>query len=322
MVTQFYLAPMEGVTGQVYRKVYASIYDNIDKYFTPFIAPNQNRSMSSREQKEVAWENNQGRKTVVQILTNKAPHFVKASKELDELGYHEVNLNLGCPSPTVVTKRKGAGFLEDPRVLKTFLDEIWESSACKISIKTRIGLEFEEEWEDILEVYNQYPIEELIIHPRLRQDFYNGKPRYHAFARALELCEMPLCYNGDIFSVEDYEQIMEMFPNLDRIMIGRGIIANPALVAEIKGQDKRNKEVMKLYHDRLLVAYQEEMSGDRDVLFKMKELWYYMSQMFEDADALLKKIKKTTKMQEYKGAVDMLFVQCRLKERGGFRLDK
>lgn len=319
---QFYLAPMEGVTGQVYRNVYASLYDNIDKYFTPFIAPNQNRSMNTREQKDVAPANNGGRNTVVQILTNKAEHFKRAANELKELGYQEVNLNLGCPSPTVVTKGKGAGFLEDPRCLKAFFDEIFADAGCHISVKTRIGMEFEEEWADLIQVYNQYPIKELIVHPRLQQDFYQGKPRLEAFAEAVRMCKMPLCYNGDIFSVEDYERIMDTFPEIDRIMVGRGLIANPALIAEIKGQDRRNKELMKLYHDRLLAAYQEEMSGDRDTLFKMKELWFYMGQMFEDADKQLKKIKKTTKMQEYKAAVDKLFAEAALLETGGFRWSK
>ena len=315
---QFYLAPMEGVTSQVYRRVYASMFSNVDKYFTPFLSPTKNHKLKSREEKEIAPENNAGTVTVPQVLTNRADYFVRLGKELAGYGYQEVNFNLGCPSPTVVTKKKGAGFLEDPEQMDALFRQIFEDGTIKVSVKTRIGIEELWEWEDILAVYEKYPFTELIIHPRLQKQMYQGKPDIASFAKAVSQLKVPVCYNGDIFSVADYEQLMTQFPDLQCVMLGRGVIANPALIAEIKGEDKRSKELFKEFHDRLYQAYLEEMDCERDALFKMKEVWYYMGQMFINADAPMKKVKKAVKDGAYRVAVSNLFAKCELKEQGGF----
>ena len=318
---KFYLAPMEGITGHVYRNVYSRLYHNVDKYFTPFITPNQNQAMRTRERKDVSPEKNQGNHVVVQILTNQASQFLSAWEQLKALGYKEVNLNLGCPSATVVTKKKGAGFLEDPEKLDRFFEEVFSKCDAKISVKTRIGLDDVSEWEDLLTVYNRYPIEELIVHPRLRMDFYRNKPNWEAFSEAMSKSRAPVCYNGDIFCVEDYQRLISQFPDLDRVMLGRGVIANPLLIAEIKGEKVRDNESLKCFHDKLLRAYEEEIQNPRDVFFKMKEVWFYMGEMFEDAQKPLKRIKKAVKMAGYEVAVAQLFSNYPVKEKGGFTFD-
>ena len=177
-------------------------------------------------------------------------------KELKELGYDEVNLNLGCPSRTVVAKQKGSGFLREPEVLDDFLTEIFDALDMKISIKTRIGLRDTEEFEEILSIYNRHPVYELTIHPRLQQEFYKGKPHLDVFEYAVNHSENPLCYNGDIVTKEDYDNITTRFPDVDAVMIGRGLLRNPALVREIKyGQKLTKRELLKM-HDTLYEAYQ------------------------------------------------------------------
>ena len=161
---------MEGITGYIYRNALYSCYNNIDKYFTPFIMPNQNRCFNTRELNDVLPEHNRGMYTVPQILTNSAEDFVKTALALQRMGYDEVNLNLGCPSRTVVTKMRGAGFLAEQQLLRKFLDEIFDRLDMKLSIKTRIGMENPEEFYELIEIYNRYPMEELIIHPRLQTE--------------------------------------------------------------------------------------------------------------------------------------------------------
>lgn len=311
---QFYLAPMEEVTGYVYRNVYHTMFGDMDKYFTPFIAPTKKKILKTRERKEVAPEHNKGMYVVPQILTNDAEQFLDTCNMLTELGYHEVNLNLGCPAATVVSKRKGSGFLDDPGKLDRFFETIFEEMSglpeekkfC-ISIKTRIGMEFPEEFEDILKVYNRYPLSEIIIHPRLQKDYYNNHPNLEVFAEALEQCVHPVCYNGDIFTKEDYETLHRRFPAAKRIMIGRGAVANPGLLREIQTDQPITVEELKEYHDRLYAGYREALNSEKDALFKMKEVWFYLGKMFPEAEKALKKVKKANKPEEYQEAVRRVF---------------
>ena len=311
---QFYLAPMESVTGYVYRNVYHAMFGDMDKYVTPLIAPSKKKILKTRERKDVAPEHNRGMYVVPQILTNDAEQFLTTCNMLAELGYQEVNLNLGCPMATVVSKKKGSGFLEEPDRLDRFFDAVFEGisrlpeeRSCKISVKTRIGMEFPEEFADILQIYNRYPISEVIIHPRLQKDFYNNQPNLDVFAEALKECVHPVCYNGDIFTVEDYHVFREMFPQVDRIMLGRGVIANPGLVREIRTGQSVTTAELKEYHDRLYAGYREEMDCERDALFKMKEVWFYLGKMFPEAERELKKVKKADRPEEYLAAVRSVF---------------
>ena len=308
-----YLAPLEGITGHIYRNALHQCFDGFDKYFIPFISPNQKGHFSTREKKDVMPEHNQGMYAVPQILTNNVEDFLCTAQKLGDYGYKEVNLNLGCPSRTVVTKGRGAGFLDEPQKLDRFLDAVFEKCNLEISIKTRIGMEDPEEFETILPIYNKYPLKELIIHPRLLKDHYKGVPRYGLYEVAREKLKVPLGYNGDIFSVEAYQEIREKFPDADSVMYGRGLIARPYLLDAIMqkedGEDHREEYRKKLrqFHDRLYRDYQEYLSGERNVLFRMKELWSYMAPGFTNYARYLKKIKKSQHFGDYEAAVMSLF---------------
>ena len=244
---------------------------------------------------------------VPQILTRKAEDFIRTVELLKEYGYREVNLNLGCPSKTVVTKGCGAGFLEDPEELERFLDTVFEKCDMKISVKTRLGMKDASEFSELMKVYNKFPMEELIIHPRVQKDFYKNTPNLSAFAEAFAQSKNPVCYNGDIFCVEDYRRIREKFPELGAVMTGRGVLADPALARELRGGEKLTKSEFRKFHDLVYHTYREEVSGDRNVLFKMKELWFYMAPLFSDNKKYLKKIKKSEKCVVYESAVMELF---------------
>jgi tRNA-dihydrouridine synthase len=312
----FYFAPMEGVGGHIFRKIYHRHFEGFDSYFTPFIAPTQNKKFSSKALQDIHPDNNLGMRVIPQVLTNQSDQFIHTAEALKAHGYQVVNLNLGCPSKTVVTKRKGSGFLEDTQVLNRFLDEIFAKCPIKISIKTRLGLREAEEFEEIMKIYNAYSLEELIIHPRTQSDYYQHPPRMEVFKEALLGASMPICYNGDIFTLEDFHKFQETYPEVDRIMLGRGVLANPFLLEEIKGKKSYDSKVLKAFHDDLMAAYQEVMYGERPVLYKMKELWFYMIHMFENSQKYFKKIKKSQNLATYQMCVDQLFQNCSLQNNG------
>ena len=304
---KYYMAPLEGITGYIFRNTYHEYFGGIDKYFTPFISPNQKKICRTREKNDILPEHNEGMNVVPQILTNCAQLFVDTVDYLKKYNYHEVNLNLGCPVGTVVSKKKGAGFLAEKDALRDFLDEIFSSCDVKISIKTRIGVERAEEFEELLDIFTRFPIHELIIHPRTREDYYKNKPDLEAFSYGYENSSAKVCYNGDIFTDEDFQKIMQRFPDLDLVMLGRGILRYPGIIGLLKDGSRMEKEQFRNFHNDLYHKYKENLYGDKTVLFKMKELWSYMIDSFDYDSKIEKKIKKAQRLSEYESVVRELF---------------
>ena len=291
-------------------------------------------------------ENNTGICLIPQLLANKGEDFISTAQMLYQFGYRELNLNLGCPSATVVTKNRGAGLLAEPELLKAFLTECYdwaEGKDVKISIKTRIGMEEETEWENLLSLYESFPASELIIHPRLREDYYQGKIREEAFAQAYrdscaehEQTAMQLCYNGDIVSREQIQKLADAYPELHAVMIGRGFLMRPGFTAgllrqngEMPGETAENggleteKDVNKdkfwNFHDRIYEGYRSYLQGDKPVLFKMKELWSYLQVGLSElageskpkTDKLMKQLRKCNTCADYDSVIRQLKLLCR-----------
>ncbi|MBQ8519755.1 MAG: tRNA-dihydrouridine synthase family protein [Agathobacter sp.] len=293
---QVYFAPLEGITGYVFRNAYAKYYGGVDKYFTPFISPHTKKLMDTREKRDILPENNQGLYIVPQVLTNKAEDLIDICKQLKEdYGYEEINLNLGCPSKTVTTKGKGSGFLEYPDQMEEFFDRFFKVADVKLSIKTRIGYWDVEEAERLFHLYERFPFEEIIIHPRLGCEMYKGTPHYEVFERYLERTKHSLCYNGDINSLEALQNLDSRWEKCDKFMLGRGLIARPGMLS-----NQEDRETFQKFHDEILEGYDAYMCGDRNTLFKMKELWSWWAVMFPGQEKTLKKIKKTNDLREYR----------------------
>lgn len=316
-----YFAPMEGLTGYVYRNAHRACFGGVDKYFTPFLSPNQNHRFTAKEEKDVLPEHNEGIPLVPQILTNRAEDFIWAAGEMKARGYREVNLNLGCPSGTVVSKYKGAGFLARQEGLKRFLDQIFQVVDLEISVKTRIGIAAPEEFPELMEIFNRYPIRELIVHPRLRTDFYKNTPDRESFGYAVKESRAPLCYNGDIFTQEAFRSAASRFPSVEHVMLGRGLLANPALAERIRGIEEAPLTASRLaaFHRVLYEGYRLAIPEERNVLFKMKEMWTYLICMFPEADRYGKKIKKAKSAGEYEAAVAALFREREPDPQAGYR---
>ena len=309
---KYYAAPLEGMTSYLWRSIHAEIFGGADRYFTPFVSPNATYKFQTKEKDELL--HNEGLPVIPQILTNSADHFLWAAREMAGMGYTEVNFNLGCPSGTVTAKRKGAGMLSYPDDLERLLTDIFDGlpTGMGLSVKTRIGKETAEEWGRLLEIYNQFPLSELIVHPRVQKEFYRGRARRELMADTLDGTSLPVCYNGDMFTPADAAEMEKNYPALDSLMMGRGLMADPALLRRIRGGAPAGRAELRSYHDRLWEAYRARLGGDLNAIYRMRELWNYLSGSFMNTEQFLKKVRKAKTGGEYLGAVDRLFAENEL----------
>lgn len=306
---ELYFAPMEGVTGPQFRRAHHKYFSGVDQYYLPFISPTRDHIFTPRELRNVGPQANEGIPVVPQLLTKSGEDFIWAAKELGNMGYREVNLNLGCPSGTVVAKGKGAGMLADPSALDGFLETIFSADlgGVAISVKTRLGLELPEEFQALAEVFARYPISLLILHPRVREDYYKVPVREEEFEKALPQIHCPLCYNGALVSAEDCARTEKKFPMLQGLMMGQGLIADPALARKARGGLPAGREELRAFHDELYQGYLRDFSSEKNTVFHMKELWSYFFRLFEGGEKLFKQIKKAQNGRSYESAVDQIF---------------
>lgn len=302
---KIYAAPMEGITGYPFRNLQKEMFDGIDKYFIPFISVHERIALSTREKKEIAPENN--RTCIIpQLLGNNANDTVSYIKYIADMGYKEINLNFGCPSGTVTGKKKGAGILADPDFLDEFLEKLFDGLRgfdIDISIKTRTGMYENDDPFKLIEIYNRYPISELTVHPRFGKQKYKGRPDMEAFGAFYRKSHIPLIYNGDIWTKDDAERIALEFPLIKGIMVGRGLVANPALAREIRGGDVFSNEEIKAFLDRLYEGWTSDIGNKKIAMLRMKEIWDYMRFSFPDREKEIHKLKKAKDTFEYEIAV-------------------
>lgn len=298
-----YYAPLEGITTKTFRRVYSQFYRGIDRYYSPFIVVTSDMAFKRRDKRGILPHEND---LVPQILTNDADAFAWAARRLADEGYEEINLNAGCPVGTVVSKGKGAGLLRDPEAFNRFLDRIFtHEDLPSISIKTRAGFYDTDEAEKIAGILASYPFCEVTIHPRSREDFYDGTPDMEAFDIFMNRLSCPVCYNGDLCTPEGAEKLIADRPAINRIMLGRGLLTDPSLAEKIRyGEDARDgKDVVYRFLTCLETEYRGELSSDRDVLFKLKEIWTYLGRSFSGHEKSLKVIRKCTSLSQYDIAV-------------------
>ncbi len=309
---KLYAAPMEGLTTYIWRRAQRDIFGGVDKYFTPFLSPNGNLAFQQKELDEVS----QGETdTVPQLLTNQGAHFLWAARVLRDMGYGEINFNLGCPSGTVTAKHKGAGLLAYPQELTQCLDEIYGGlPELRVSLKTRIGRSSAAEWPALLAIYGRYPAAELIVHPRVQKQFYKGTTDRRAFELALEQWQGPLVYNGDLFTAADVAAFCRRYPQVQTVMLGRGLAADPALARRLRGGPAASRQELTAFHDRLVEDYRQRLSGEGPVLHRMRELWSYLGGSFDGGERERKAIRKARTLAEYDAAAQRLLRDCPLRE--------
>ena len=324
---KFYYAPMEGITLYPLRNIHHEMFgDHIDKYFTPFLTAHHNFHFKKREKRDVQPEyidlknfTNYHDQIVPQIMANKVETFAWAARQMKELGYNEVNLNLGCPAATVTNSHKGSGLLTDTDYLDELLEGIFEElkgDDIGISLKTRIGFSSPDEAEELMRIYSRYPAKELTIHARVREDFYKGEPRVEDFKKAVSVYrenggKADICYNGNVFSPGDIAKLQLDCDDISAIMLGRGLLADPSLARQLSGGDKLTADELREYLDKLYNEYATFIPEDRNVIFKMLEHWAFLHVHFENCDKNLKNIRKARSKGEYFAAVNAMFHDCR-----------
>ena len=278
---EYYAAPMEGLTGWRWRQVHSKLFGGADRYYTPFLSPNANFEFQTKELREIDPENNRDLPVVPQILT----------------------------SGTVTGKKKGAGLLREPALLRELLDGIFDALPdMRISVKTRIGWDDPAQWPALLEMLNNYPISLLIVHPRVRSQFYKGEVNRDAFSWTREHTHLSLCYNGELWTVGEAAAAPDV-----PLMFGRGLVADPSLLRRLRGGKAATAEEMREFHDRLYEAYRRDFSGDTAVLHHMRELWSYLSGSFRDTDDFLRAVRKARSCREYEQGVRQFFAQAELR---------
>ena len=306
----YYAAPMEGLTDRVWRQAHQKWFGWAGapaKYYAPFLSPPENRVLIKKKMAELAPEANPGAPVVPQLLAKDGALAAWMVGQLRQLGYTEVNLNFGCPSGTVTAKGKGSGMLRDLDKLDAFLAALFAEAEGPLTVKTRLGVEKPEEFAAVLEVYNRYPIAELTIHPRVMRQQYRGIADREAFAKALPECRMPVCYNGDLTTVEQLRALEADFPAVQSLMVGRGIIADPALFRQALGGPAATKEELRGYLDDLYHGYTALFGSAGCAISRMKGHWFYLIHRFEGSERLEKQLRKLREPWEYETVVNQIF---------------
>ena len=301
----YYFAPMEGLTDSIFRRLHHKYFPGVDRYYMPFLSPTIHRTLTHKEDRELPVADSVPFTAVPQVLTKVPEDFLWAAQVCADRGYDEVNLNIGCPSGTVVSKGKGSGMLRDVAALDAFLEAVFRDSPLPVSVKTRLGMENTEEFPAILEVLNRYPIKELTVHPRVRKQFYDGSVHMDMFSYAAANSRNPLCYNGDILTLPQALAIQEKYPQVQSVMIGRGLVANPGMLT-----GSTDIAALEAFLNELTEVYTVEFGGSRNAMFRMKENWGFLHSRFEGSDKLWKALRKTTDAAEFKSLSAQILHTC------------
>lgn len=302
-----YYAPLEGITDSVYRRLHCKYFPGVDRYYTPFFSPTVHRALTPREARELPKADAISSQVVPQLMTKIPEDFIWMSSVCRDLGYQQINLNLGCPSGTVTAKGKGSGMLRDPEALDAFLCEIYQKSSLPVSIKTRLGFSEPEEFLNILEIFNRYPVAELIIHPRVRKDFYNGQIRFDMFDYALKNSKAPVCFNGNLTSLSQIEKYRNL---VDAVMLGRGLVGDPGMLTP----GGTTVPALESFLNELLDEYAITFGSERNAMFRLKENWRYLFCLFQSDPKLQKQLRKATQLQQYKQITQQILHTLPLKK--------
>ncbi len=302
-----YMAPLKGITDALYRRVYCNHFGGLDSCIAPFINPQSSALCSDKLLSDLLPRHDNDLPLVPQLLNTDADGFLCVAERLWQLGYREINWNLGCPVKMVAGKKRGSGLLPYPDRITALLDAVMPRLQAGLSIKMRLGYKDCSEARELLPRLDAYPLTEIIIHPRLGVQLYRGSTLPEEFQICSELTRHTMVYNGDIASVSDYTRLAGRFPSVNRWMLGRGLVANPFLAQEIKGgsvSDQVRQEVLRAFHQDLFQAMKQRLSGPGHLLGKMKQVWIYFIGSFPGKEKLLKKITRAANEQAYLAAVE------------------
>ena len=314
MIQRLDFAPLDGITRSVFRRVWFRHFGGADRIFVPFFSPTHHHIVTPRDLREITREGAKDLPLVPQVMSRLAPDFLWAAEGLEDLGYREINLNLGCPSGTVTAKGKGSGFLSRPEELDAFFDQVFSSVRLPVSVKTRLGYQTPEEFPRLLEIFNRYPIACLTIHARVRPEKYKGPLHLDVFEAALRESKNPVCYNGDLQTVVGVRAFETRFPAAEAVMIGRGGVADPALFRKLQGGPPASREELQSFTQELYREYQAFYGQVGTAAQRMREVWFYLIHLFEDTERLNRPMRRFRTPGEYEAAEAAIFRELVLRE--------
>lgn len=306
-----HFAPLQGYTEAIYRNAHAACFGGIDTYYTPFTRLEKG-NFRNKDIREIEPDKNKVSHLIPQLIAPSAEKAETIIALFIEKGYKEADINLGCPFPLLAKRHNGSGILPFPEEVKELLSVVTRHPEISFSVKMRLGWESPQECMDLVDLLNDTPLRQVTMHPRLGKQQYKGTVDMEGFTAFYNACRHPLVYNGDILSLEDIRRITERFPKLAGLMIGRGLLANPALAMEYKENrtltDKELRDKVKAMHTIVFNEYTELLNGgDAQLLNKMKSFW---ENLMPEADRkLLKAIHKSTSLSKYQVAVSSFFSQ-------------
>lgn len=304
-------SPLQGFTDFRFRNAQNKIFGGIDTFYSPYIRLNGKLVIKPSYERDLLPENNLGLEVIPQIITNDADEFLFVAKYVQELGYKELNWNLGCPYPMVTKCGMGSGLISNPERINGILNKVHSESDIIVSMKMRLGYDTTEEILDVLPILDTYPIKNIAIHARIGKQLYKGGVHLDAFQQCIDNTRHKLYYNGDISSVAKFQEMQQRFPTIDHWMIGRGLISDPFLPNMIRANSaeypENKMELFSKFHDTLYEIYSESLSGSTHILLKMYHLWEYFSTTFSNPHKVLKQIKKAQSIRNYEAAVAAIF---------------
>jgi tRNA-dihydrouridine synthase B len=304
------LAPLKGLTDAVFRKTYAEHFSGFDGMVAPFVTAIPADRLTEHHVRDLLPKADGGALVVPQILGNAAENFLCLARHLYDMGYPEVNWNLGCPFRPVAKKKRGAGLLPFPEHVDEFLDKTLRALPGRLSIKMRLGRNKPDEILRLLPVLERYPVEEITIHPRTATQMYTGLPDLDMFQACLDQSRHRLVYNGDIVDLQGFQALAARFPAVDSWMIGRGALANPFLPAIIKaGRDEIPGQVekFKAFYEALFGRYRERLCGPGHLLDRMKGFWTYFAGGFTKGPEMGKQVHRSSNLLQYIDIVARFF---------------
>lgn len=308
--TFIYLAPFQGITGVTFREVYTRHFCGVDKLFTPFFTNISNDSkLPPRKQKELGNPCENSIEVVPQILSKDAGEIIRFARFCRELGFSELNWNLGCPYPQVANKKRGSGMLPYPALIEQIMQQLGAEMPVRFSVKCRLGYFSPDEIAELIPIFNHHTISEVTIHARIGKQLYSGETDILSFRNAASILMTPVVYNGDIFSLDGFLQIQDQLPSIHTWMIGRGLLADPFLPSLIKGLSvpADQKSVVKKFISDLYYVYRRQLNDSLAVLGILKEYWQYLALSFSDPHKVFRCLKKVKSFDEYEDAVRLVF---------------
>lgn len=300
-------APLQGYTDAIYRTMHNKVFGGINSYYSPFIRLEKGE-VRQKDIKDILPENNENINLVPQIIVNSNEEFLKLTESVCNLGYKRIDINMGCPFPLQTKKGRGAALLQNTKHLEDIVESINSINDIDFSIKMRLGMDSAEDAKGALEIINKAKLHHLTIHPRIAKQQYKGEIDYQTFDYIYQNCLHPIIYNGDILSQEDICNIINIYPKIEGIMIGRGLLAKPYLAMELNktirlSVSERLSMIMKL-HDAIYDHYSSVMQGEHQLLLKMKTFWEYLDE--EIGKKPYKAIKKSVNIKKYELAIRLI----------------